>query len=105
MLCLVNIDIFFSTVASSLKKKVTNHTRLPRQERISKDGTDCSATPDSSTNTKRKAEATSQKRIRPKGGTLLSGSLDAVVEELKEGCLQHAEELREEKRQRKIDLE
>ncbi|MCJ1344678.1 hypothetical protein MMC31_002881 [Peltigera leucophlebia] len=53
---------------------------------------------------KRKSENTGQKRVRASGGVLLSGSLDAVVEELREGRLQRAEEVREEKRQRKVDI-
>lgn len=36
---------------------------------------------------------------------MLAGFLDAVVEELKEGRLQRAEEIRKEKRQRRIDSE
>lgn len=36
---------------------------------------------------------------------MLAGSLDAVVDELREGRLQRAEEMQEEKRQRRIDSE
>lgn len=52
-----------------------------------------------------KSENTGQKRVRATGGALLSGSLDAVVEELREGRLQRAKEVREGKRQRKVDME
>lgn len=61
--------------------------------------------PESSGKNKRKSENVGYKRVRPSGGTLLLGSLEAVVEELKEGRLQRAEEVREEKRQRRIDIE
>lgn len=54
---------------------------------------------------KRKSENTGQKRVRATGGAFLSGSLDAVVEELREGCLQRAEEVPEGKIQRKVDME
>ena len=54
---------------------------------------------------KRKSENTGQKCVRTSEGVLLSGSLDEVVEELKEGRLQRAEKVREEKKQQKIDME
>lgn len=38
-------------------------------------------------------------------GSLLSGSLDAVVQELRKSCLQRSEEVQGEKKQRKIELE
>lgn len=36
---------------------------------------------------KKKLEKTVQKRVRPIGGSLLSGSLDVIVQELKKSCL------------------
>ena len=60
--------------------------------------------PESSGNNKRKLENTGQKHVRTSRGMLLSGSLDAVFEELKEGRLERAEEVREEKRQLRINI-
>lgn len=61
--------------------------------------------PKSSIKEKRKSESSGQKRVRTTGGTLLAGSLDAVVDELRKGRLQRAEEIQEEKRQRRMDSE
>lgn len=51
------------------------------------------------------SENTGKKRARASEGALLLGSLDAVVEELREGRLQRAKEVRAEKRQRKAEME
>lgn len=97
---------------SSLSKK--KKTRKPATDQIKNSirkpikrvNPDTNSPPtESSIPKKQKLEKTIQKRVRTTGGSLLSGSLEAVVQELREGRLQRSEEVQEEKRQRKIELE
>ncbi len=60
--------------------------------------------PNAAIKNKRKSENSGRKRVGAGRGVLLSGSLNEVIEVLRESRLQQAKKVRKEKRQRKVDM-